>query len=347
VVFHGFMRFLRLCIAVCAALLFAGATGVGRASAVAADNPPPADAIGAIEGDAIFVQGPMSVDSVNGQIKTFLRSGSDVVVKSGQAHIDLVDGGNITICGPAHFSVLKSGSALTVALDNGTIHAHIEGALALNVYTAQIQARPVAIGSEPQDFILGLTTSGAMCFHASKGAISIEQQLTGQSLMIPQDGEVSMSNGQMDTLQNSPGRCVCELQVVAKNPVTSVQVSALPSADEVKKKPADPKPTVTQTNSVTTEEPVYQVFMPPLRYNANMKVQPDYDPKLVMLVRRARVRPALVFQGKVEGENVVAQATPPPALSTAQKPSEPKKPAEDSTWNRVRAFFHRLWSPRS
>ncbi len=76
--------------------------------AARADDPP-SDAIGTIEGEAISVQGPMSVNAANGEVKTVLRSGSELTVKSGQAHIELVEGGNITICGPAHLSLLKSG----------------------------------------------------------------------------------------------------------------------------------------------------------------------------------------------------------------------------------------------
>jgi hypothetical protein len=316
-------------------------------SAASADNPPPADTIGSIEGEAIFVQGPMSVESLNGQVKTVLRSGSDVVIKSGRAHIDLLEGGNITVCGPAHFSLLKSSGALTIALDNGTIHAHIEGPLALTVYTAQIQAHPISIGSGPQDILVGLNPSGAMCFRASAGAMRIEQQLTGQSLLIPQNGDVSLANGQLESLQNSPGGCACELQLSAKTSVTQVQVSSLASSEELKKRAADPKPTAPPQDTAATDEPVYEVIMPPLRYNAGAKVQPDYDPKLIVLVRRARVRSSLVFQGKVEGDPIVAQATPPPPAPTVHKPEGNKKPADDSTWNRVRSFFHKLWSPNS
>jgi hypothetical protein len=312
--------------------------------AAAADDPPPSDTIGAIEGESIFVQGPMSVESTNGQVKTVLHSGSDVVVKAGQAHIDLVDGGNITICGPAHFSILKSGSALTIALDNGTVHAHIEGELTLNVFTPQVQARPMSIGGNAQDVIVGLNTAGGMCFHANNGAVRLEQQLSGQNILIPQNGDVSLLNGQLETLQNTPGHCACELQVsAAKNPVTSVQVSTLASTEEVKKQAAEGK---TETAAPATEEPVYQVFMPPLRYNAHAKVEEDYDPKLIVLVRRARVRSALIFQGKVEGNPVVAQAAPRPA-PIAHPQNQTTKPIDDSTWNRVRTFFHKLWSPSS
>ena len=299
--------------------------------------------MGAIEGAAISVQGPMSVDSTNGQIKTILRSGSEVRVKSGQAHIDLVEGGNITICGPAHFSVLKSGAALTIALDSGTIHARIEGQLALNVYTAQILAHTVAIGGGPEEVLIGLDGSGTMCIRPSKGAVRIEQQLTGQSLLIPQNSEVSIANGQLETLHTSTAQCDCELQLSDKDSGISTQVSALGSGE-------DSKPKVPPTNNAVPtppkEEPVYQVFMPPLKYDVNAKVQQDYDPNLIVLVRRARVRPTLIFQGKVEGDPVV-QASPPILATVLPHANAAKKAQDDTTWNRVRTFFHKLWSPSS
>jgi hypothetical protein len=323
-------------------LLLSGVCGL---CASRPDDPPPADAIGPIEGDSIFVQGPMNVETANGQVKTILRSGSDVLVKAGQAHIDLVEGGSIAICGPAHFSILKSGSALTIALDNGIIHAHIDSNVTIDVYTAQIQAHPISIGGATQDVLVGLNPSGAMCFRATQGAVRIEQQFTGQSILIPQDGDVSLTNGQLETLQSSPGQCACEFRTVAKNPVTAVEVSRLASTEELKQKDAVTMPEAPQTSSA--EEPVYQVIMPPLRYNAGAKVQQEYDPKLIVLVRKARVRPALIFRGRVEGETVVAQAVPPPPAPAVQKQQAPKKPADDSTWNRVRSFFHKLWSPSS
>ena len=314
-----------------------------------ADNPPP-DTVGAIEGDSISVQGPMSVDTTNGQVKTILRSGSEIQVKSGQAHIDLIEGGNITICGPAHFSVLKSGGALTIALDSGTIHAHIEGQPALTIYTAQIQAHPISIGDGPEDMLVGLDASGTMCIRPSKGAVRIEQQLTGQSLLIPQNGDVSLANGQLETLRPSPGQCNCELQLTPRPTGVSTQVSGLASTEELKQKAADPKPAdppPTKAPLPPKEEPIYQVFMPPLHYDANAKVQQDYDPNLIVLVRRARVRPTLIFQGKVEGEPVIAQVTAAPPAPSLQKPDAAKKPTDDTTWNRVRTFFHKLWSPSS
>src|SRR5215472_6485655 len=87
---------------------------------------PASDSVGVFEGESVAVNGPMKVEVVDGHVRTTLRSGSEVRVNYGTARIDLVEGGEISICGPAHLSVLKSGGSLTVALTAGTIHAHIE-----------------------------------------------------------------------------------------------------------------------------------------------------------------------------------------------------------------------------
>ena len=351
-----------------AAAGFALLAGLG-ADGARSDNPPPGDAVGAIEGEAIAIAGPMTVDTVNGQIITVLRSGSDVRVKSGTARINLVEGGQIAICGPAHFSVLKSGSALTVALDTGTIHAHIEREPALTVYTPQIQAQPVAIGDGAQDSVVGFDVGGAMCIRTNRGALRLEQQLTGQSVVVPQGGDVFLANGQIDSLltssrtgsdvhSGSAGRCSCELQIAETPPP---QISHLATAEEVRQKNPEIKPNippVEATKSPPKEEPIYQVFVPPLIFNANAKVQPEVDPRMIVLVRRVRVRPTLIFQGKVEGDAVSVVATnaeprPPTRAGTmygyapAPQPGSTSvpnpAPAPTSVVERVRIFVRKLW----
>jgi len=93
------------------ATLFAAVSGMlclaVFVSASAAPDQPAGDTVGVIDGEDIAVTGPMSVEVVGGQVKTILRSGSDVRVKSGQARISLAEGGQLSICGPAHLSVLK------------------------------------------------------------------------------------------------------------------------------------------------------------------------------------------------------------------------------------------------
>jgi hypothetical protein len=328
-------------------------TAMLAANAARPDNPAPGDSVGAIEGDAIAVSGPMSVETVNGQVITVLRSGSDVRVKSGSALINLVEGGQIAICGPAHLSVLKSGNSLTIALDTGTIHAHIERQPALTMYTPQIQAQPVAIGDGPQDTVVGFDTTGAMCIRANRGALRLEQQLTGQNVLVPQGGDVFLANGQIDSLRTgSNGRCSCEIQMVQA--AAPPEVSHLATAAEVHHNIEDVKPTVptteTRTPAPPKEEPVYQVYVPPLIFDAKAAVQPDIDPKMIVLIRRVHVRPTLIFSGRVEGDLVAVKApvtaprraNPPPAPAAKPAPATPA-PKNDSLTERIRSFVRKLW----
>jgi hypothetical protein len=331
----------------------------------AADNPPaaipPGDSIGVIEGEAIAITGPMSVEVVHGQVKTVLRSGSDVRVKSGTARIDLVEGGLISICGPAHLSILKSGGAVTVALDSGTIHAHVEQTPVLTVYTPQIKAQPLAIGAAAQDLLVGFDSPGVMCVRAAKGAVRLEQQLTGQSIVVPQAGDVLLTNGQLESLQTSSGRCQCELAPMNAPPDSQAgasaepqpQVSQLATSEDLRKRTFDAKPNLPAPqaeNAAPKEAPIYQIIVPPLVYIANSKVQPDIDPAMIILVRRARVRPTVIFQGRVLDEPAAALAAATTASSSVPEPGKPAKPPANSApslVDRVRTFIQKLWTPGS
>lgn len=334
------------------ALVLLAAVLAARPSSAWPDEPA-FDIVGPIEGEAIAVQGHMNVDVVHGQVKTILRSGSDVLVKSGQAEVDLIEGGHISICGPAHLSVLKSVGLLTLALDSGTIHAYLERAPALTVYTAQIQAKPIAIGDAPQDALVGFDAAGALCVRAISGAVRVEQQLTAQSIIVPQGADILVNNGQLDALRSGAGHCSCELQF-AKAALPPPEVSRLPSTTEMQQAEIERSraPSPVQKPPVATEEPVYQVFMPPLSYDSSAKVQRDnFDPQLIVLVRRVRVRPTLIFQGRVEEPlhagpaNPPPNTVPPPASAAKNAPQSPAKPQNnDTVINRVRAFFHRLVS---
>jgi hypothetical protein len=339
--------FAGVCAMVCAAMFLAAA----------APDQKVGDAVGLIEGEDISVTGPMSVEVFAGVAKTILRSGSDVRVKSGQARISLVEGGQISICGPAHLSVLKAGGAVTVALESGAIHARLDREPAMSVYTAQIQGQPVAIGDEPRAFLVGFESTGIMCVRTYRGAMRLEQQLSGQSVIVPQGVDVTLTNGQLEGMGNGAGHCKCELQI-AKAPATStvapaVNVAPAPNKDtassEVVATPNDAPAAVEKP--AQKEVPIYTVDMPPLRFDASAKVQPEPDARLMVIVRRVRVRPTLIFQGRVEGETVAAATpavAPPQARPTAPPPaapaSAPPTPAQGSVVDRVRSFFHKLWS---
>jgi hypothetical protein len=321
---------------------------------------PSYDTVGAIEGEDVSVQGPLNIEVVQGRKRTILRSGSDVRVNSGQAQIELIEGGKIAICGPAHFSVLKSVNLLTLALNTGIIHALIEGPQpTLTVYTAQIQAKPFAIGDAPQDTLVGLDQAGAMCIRADSGAVRVEQQLTAQTIIVPQSGEVLLTNGQLDSLRSGVTHCSCELQV-AKTPTARApqsEVSRLPTSEETleasrlasKAPEASPPPAKpAPAKPVAKEGPVYQVFMPPLSYDASAKIQrDDFDPQLIVLVRRVRVRPALIFQGNVKDAPAVAKTTAsaaPPTAPPSQQAQQKNPQTNNSIFARIRAFFRSLFS---
>jgi hypothetical protein len=326
------------------------------ASQAAQPDEPEKALVGIIEGDSISVQGPMTVRVVNGQVKTVLRSGGDVRVKSGRATIDLMEGGRIAICGPAHLSVLKSGAALTVALDSGTIHTYVEQEPLLTVYTALLQAKPLAIGGAAQDTVVGLDTLGGLSIRAIAGAVRIEQQLTGQSIVVPQNSDLLLNNGQLNDLHPGAGHASCDLgDMQLKQPAEQVSVPA--TAEEVRQHQlTNPKPNIPTANSSMTpdEGPTYKVYLAPMRYDKNLKTQQPPDPNLIVLVRRVRVRPTLIFEGRVEGEALVAEnhaalqtpAAAPDAAPAAATPTKP--PASNPTVaNKVRTFLKRIWDRNS
>ena len=89
--------------------------------------------------------------------------------------------------------------------------------------------------------------------------------------------------------------------------------------------------------------------MPPLRYDASQKVQDEPDPKLILLVRRVRVRPTLIFESRVEGS--VAPKETRSLSATSTKPVEsgirPVKPENPGLMDRVKTFLRSLWTPNS
>jgi hypothetical protein len=314
-----------------------------RFAAAARADEPPAEVVGVIEGEAISVTGPMSVEVVQGEARLVLRNGSDVLVKSGTARIDLVEGGQITICGPAHLSVLKSGGSLTVALDtvaldSGTIHVRIEHEPALTIYTAQIQAHPVAIADGPQDVFVGFQTLGAMCIHAKRGSVRIEQQLTGQSVLIPETHEVLLLNGQPESLYTSAGRCACEMQIAKLAQPRQPEISRLASAKEVRRKTFDAKPnlpTIPAEKPAVKEDLIYQVLVPPPIHDANVKVQPEINPQSVEEVARrtpeqkqAAVKPAKVITDPIH--QVLVPLPVYDASAKVQPETDPQSVAESA-----------------
>ena len=335
----------------------------GTRGAIARPLPqePQGEVIGTIEGQAISVKGPMSAQVVGNEVKTLLRSGVDIRVKSGRARINLTDGGTIAVCGPAHISMLKAGNAITIALDSGTIHAQVAGNLTLNVFTAQILAKTVAIADGPQDILAGFDAPGLMCVRAASGAVHLEEQFGGQSVMLPQGGDVVIANGQLQGLKTNTGLCACqgfEPPATTGSNLGSPEISMLASREDFTRS-ATPRIPAAKASAAPVApdlprpaaavEPTYQVYMPPLRYDATAKVQDEPDPKLIVLVRRVRVRPTLIFQSRVEGDPLSIAGKPGNDVVTAkaQSPDAKPNPSAPSVVDRVKSFFKSLWTPSS
>ena len=321
----------------------------------ARSDEPVTDSVGIIDGAAVAVTGPMRIDVSHGLPRTVLRSGSDVIVRSGTARLDLTEGGTISICGPAHFSVLKVGNQLTLALDTGTIHLSIEHGPSVTVYTPLLQIQPIAIGDGPQDALVGFDNTGAMCVRAFRGAVRLEQQLTSQNIVAPQSSDILLVNGQLDGLRGGGERCSCDPELTKYSPPPHLEVvppvvpteaanaKPLGSGEIISPLPVD-KP-------AAQEGPIYKIFVPPLIYNADAEMQPEVDTSQIVVLRRVRVRPTLIFQGRVEGD--LPKSDPPAAAPTLPRPSaanppkpaaQSQNPADASVVDRMVHFVRRLWS---
>lgn len=333
-----------------------GLAGAAVLAVTARSDEPVTDSVGIIDGAAVAVTGPMRIDVSHGLPRTVLRSGSDVIVKSGTARLDLTEGGTISICGPAHFSVLKVGNQLTLALDTGTIHLSIEHGPSVVVYTPLLQIQPIAIGDDPQDALVGFDATGAMCVRAYRGAVRLEQQLTSQNIVVPQSSNILLVNGQLDGLRSGGEQCSCDPELTKYSTPPHLEVVPPPaSTEDANAKPLGSGEIVSPLpvdKPAAKEGPIYEILVPPLIYNANAEVQPEVDTSQIVVLRRVRVRPTLIFQGRVEGElpasdppRAAVPAPPGPAAANPPKPAaQSDSPANNSVVDRVVHFVRKLWS---
>jgi hypothetical protein len=297
--------------------------------------------VGRIEGEDIAVKGAVGADVEGGRSRTVLSSGSEVTVRSGQARLVLAEGGEIGICAPAHFSLLKSGGAVTLALDYGRIHARLEHRAPLIIYTPLIVASPIVIGDRMRDTTVGLDVNGAMCVLAASGAVRVEQQLTGQSILVPQGGEVALVGGQLDSLRGTAQGCQCDLLSARANPPPPRRKPAELSVLARPGKPLEKPAAKEEVKPPAIEAPIYKIMMPPLTFDAAAPAPPPTpSPETILLLREVRVRQAEVFIGRVE-----SPPTPQPARSSvSEEDAPPKKHA--TVGSKIGNFFRRLFGSR-
>lgn len=302
------------------AVLFAGVLALYTAG-----QQPPPEPVGILRAARATVNGqPLEAALLR------LESGSDVQL-DGYAKIELVEGGEIHACGPANFRVLKSGAAVTIAVNSGRLRAVLDDRTLVTFYTPFISATPIAIGDDPRETILALE-GGAMCVQAARGALRLENQFTGETLVVPQAGEFFLRDGQLVAARQSLPACTCQsppepprpqLAGVrsdglspASGPPRRVFVHPLPPARPT---PAESAPPVSELPPAPLPgEPIWTVVMPPLRFDASApEPPPEADPQLIVLIQQVRVEPALVFRG------VVQARTAPPALREPSRSGNP------------------------
>ena len=121
----------------------------------------------------------------------------------------LLGGGEIEVCGPAKFTLLQSGAAVTVALNFGRMRVQLPATAQLRIFTPTIIATPIDIGGAPRDFTVGLDLNDSLCVFASSGALRLEQQFTGEGLIVPQAGEFFLASGKLLPVAGAAGSCQC------------------------------------------------------------------------------------------------------------------------------------------
>ena len=307
--------------------------------------------VGRIEGDDLEVATATPSGVETNAAPTVVATGSDVTVRSGHALLILNAGGEVSVCGPAHFKVIKSSGAVTLALDYGRVHPLLDSAETFTIYTPTIVATPIAISGGRRDTTLGLQQSGEMCVLTSRGAMRVEPQFAEQSVLIPQGGAVNLVGGQIQSLHADATACSCDFPRASlprpkpappthEQPSPSYGVGALS-----RPRPAEPKKTDPPAPPLASGSgAVYTVLMPPLTFNSNSPEPPPApDPETIILVREVRWRPSAVYRGHVNPAPAQATARPAPPPAAAPTDDQPL-PSQPNLLDRLRSFFHKLAS---
>ena len=303
--------------------------------------------VGRIEGDDLDVVTKTPTGIETDAAPTVVASGSDVTLRSGHALLLLNEGGEISICGPAHFKLIRSSGTVTLALDYGRVHPSLESSAGFTIYTPTIVATPIAIAGGPRNMTLGLQQDGEMCVLTARGAMRVETQFSDQSMIIPQGGTATLTGGQIESLQADASACSCEFPrahmespksapLSHSQPVLDVGTLAPPLPPQHTKTDNAPPP------SASAGEPVYTVLMPPLSFDANSpEPPPDPAPETILLVREVRLRPSVEFRGHVNpapSQTVAVHVSPPAPTPADDRPAQ----SQPGIFDRVRNFFRKM-----
>ncbi len=234
-----------------------------NAGAQDSDQPPP--------GTVARVEGPeVSVDSGTALLGTtpsipsvYLTNGSIVTVHAGRARLLLLSGGQVDICGPAKLTLLYSAGAVTLALNFGRIHVELPATATLRIFTPTIIATPLEISGGTREITAGLDLNDSLCVRATSGALRLEQQFTGEDLIVPQAGEFFLANGKLVPVAGTPGSCQCEAMHGQSAPPPVIPVMGISGRQNLAPTPEPPV-----TDASATPPPAFPVAQPNVQLRA-------------------------------------------------------------------------------
>jgi hypothetical protein len=336
----------------------------------------PAGAIAQIEGEDISVEGAASAGAQSSAGSAqYVFNGSILTVHTGRAKLTFAGGGQVDICGPAKITVLQSAGSITLALSIGRIHLRLPAGAPVRVFTPTIIATPIDISGAERDITLGLDLNDALCVLATSGALRLEQQFTGEGLIVPQAGDFFIASGKLVPTAGVSGNCDCAAMHAQSAPPPNIPLMGVSSASQLQMpessaaqsatsngKPATPPaadPNV-QLRVLAKEDeahplpqpeknvpppppptamPIYKIVMPPLGFSAGSPSPPE-DPSLdaVLLVRTVHVEPEYEFSGHVAAPSF----EPAPAVVGSTAPASDKNHTEKKSggfWSGLKRLF--------
>jgi hypothetical protein len=349
---------------------------LGTAGTALAQNAP-AGAFAQVEGADISVEGGAGAavpPSVAGA-PNFVFNGSVVTVHTGKAKLTFAAGGQVDICGPAKITVLQSAGSITLALSIGRLHLELPAGAPVRIFTPTVIATPIDISGAERDITLGLDLNDSLCVRATSGALRLEQQFTGEGLIVPQAGDFLIPSGKLVPTAGVAGNCDCAAMHAQSAPPPNIPVMGVTSASQLNVPDAAPADAADATKTTAadpnvslrvlakedevqhplpqpdknvaaqppppppTAMPIYKIVMPPLGFSAASPAAPE-DPSLdaVLLVRTVHVEPEYEFTGHVDAPSAVERAATNPAPT--QKVKEPKpKQSGGGFWAGLKRLF--------
>jgi hypothetical protein len=311
--------------------------------------------------------------SINGELLkkastlVSVANGNVVTVHSGQASMRLVDGGEISICGPAKFTVLESNATITLALEFGSVHFELPSSVSLRLLTASIVATPIEIQGGKRDLTVGLDQNNSMCVLAATGAVQLEQQLSGERMIVPELGDFSLEDGQLVPGADTGQSCQCAslpmaepgVPVPSSPPQRAMLVppaqapTAAPSMPAVSQPPLgvaqlgtnhDEHPSAPEQETAVKPpamDPATQdrIMLPPVTFSSNSPFSPAAPTEeTALLVREVRANPDWEFTGRVETPGFAKAMSS--ALGEGGAAETASSPAGNAVLPKKRGFWH-------